>query len=81
MPFFENFDRDFGTLGIELAKIGLQIRTRRPRNRLYANFGKFDCIISLKNDQLAGFFFGHPVSITSPCASIDYEKTCEKFPK
>ena len=41
LPFFENFDRDFGTLGIEIPKIGLQIRTRRLRNRLYANFGKF----------------------------------------
>ena len=34
-PFFENFDRNFGTLGIEIAKIGLQIQTRHPRIRLY----------------------------------------------
>ena len=59
-PFFENFDHDFGTLGIEIVKIRLQIRTRRPRIRLYANFGKFGCIISLKNNQLACFFW-------SPC--------------
>ena len=31
LPFFENFDRDFGTFGIEIAKIGFQIRNRRPR--------------------------------------------------
>ena len=59
-PFFENFNRDFGTLGIEIVKIRLHIRTRRPRIRLYANFGKFGCIISLENNQLA-CFFGHPV--------------------
>ena len=59
-PFFENFNRDFGTLGMGIAQIGLQIRTRRPRIRLYANFGKFGCIISLKNKRLA-CFFGHPV--------------------
>ena len=58
-PFFENFDRDFGTLGIEKVKIWLQIRTRRHRIRLYANFGKFGCIISLRNNQLACFL--------SPC--------------
>ena len=46
----------FGTLDIGIVQIGLQIRTRRPRIRLYANFGKFGCIISLKNNQLAGFF-------------------------
>ena len=56
MLYFENFDKDFGTLGIEVAKIGLRIRTRHPRNRLYANFGKFSCIISLKNNQLACVF-------------------------
>ena len=60
--FFENFNRDFGTLGMEIAKIRLQIRTRRPRIRLYANFGQFGCIISLKNNQLA-CFFGHPVEM------------------
>ena len=54
--FFDDFDRDFGTLGMGKAKIGLQIRTRRPRIRLYANFGKFGCIISPKNNQLACFF-------------------------
>ena len=41
LPIFENFDRDFGTLGMEILKIGLQIRTRRLQNRLSANFGKF----------------------------------------
>ena len=46
---------------MEIAKIGLQSRTRHPRIRSYANFGKFNCIISLKNNQLASFFFGHPV--------------------
>ena len=46
--FFGNFERDFGTLGIGIAKIGLQVWTSRPRIRLYANFGKFDCIISIK---------------------------------
>ena len=56
--FFENFNRDFWTLGIEIDKIGLQIRTRRPRFSLYANFSKFGYIISLKNNQLA-CFFGH----------------------
>ena len=55
-PFFENFNREFGTLGMELIKIWLQIRTRRPLIRFYANFGKFGCIISLKNKQLACFF-------------------------
>ena len=54
--FFLNFDRDFWTLGIEIAKIWLQIRTRRHRIRLYANFCKFGCIISLENNQLACFF-------------------------
>ena len=56
LPLFENFDRDFGTLGIEIVKIRLQIRTRRPRIRIYADFGKFGCIISVKNNQLACFF-------------------------
>ena len=60
MLFFENLNRDFGTLGIGIVQIGLQIRTRRPRIRLYANFGKFGCIISPKKNQLA-CFFGHPV--------------------
>ena len=64
-PFFENFNRDFGTLAIVKAEIGLQIRTHRPRNRLYANFGMFGCIIYLKNKRLAWFFFfGHPVFYT-----------------
>ena len=58
MLFFENFDRDFGPLGMEIAKIGLQIR--HTRIRLYANFGTFSCIFSLKNNQLA-CFFSHPV--------------------
>ena len=58
--FFDNFDRYFGTLGIEIAKIRLRIRTPHPRNRLYVNFGKFSYIISLKNNQLA-CFFGHSV--------------------
>ena len=31
----------------EYSVIWLQIRTRRPRIRLYANLGKFGCIISL----------------------------------
>ena len=62
MLFFENLNRHFGTLGIEIVKIGLQIRTRRPRIRLYATFGKFGCIMSLKNNQLA-CFFGHPLGV------------------
>ena len=41
------------TLGIGIAEIGLQIRTRRLGIKLYANFGKFGCIISVKNNQLA----------------------------
>ena len=45
-------------MGIVL--IRLEIRTRRLRMRLYANFGKFGCIISLKNNKLA-CFFGHPL--------------------
>ena len=61
-PFFENFDRHFGTLGIEIVEIWLQIRTRRRRIRLYANLGKFGYIISLKNNELACFFFGHHVT-------------------
>ena len=60
MLFFENLNRDFGTLGKGLVKIGLQIRTRRPRIRSYANFCKFGYVFSLKNNQLA-CFFGHPV--------------------
>ena len=40
-------------------KIGLQIRARRPRNRLYANFGKFGYIISLKKS--IGKFSGQSV--------------------
>ena len=60
-PFFENFNRDFGTLGMGIVQIGLQIRTRRPRIRLYAYFGKLGCIISFKNNQLACFFFCNPV--------------------
>ena len=55
-PFFKNFDRNFGTLDVEIVKICLQIRTCRPRIRLYAISGKFGCIISLKNKQLACFF-------------------------
>ena len=65
-PFFEDFNRNFGTLGIEMIKIWLQIRTRRPRIRLYANFGKFGCIISLKNNQLACFFW-------SPCINLHFQ--------
>ena len=60
MQFFENLNRDFGTLGIGIVQIRFQIRTRLPRIRLYANFGKFSCIISLKNNQLS-CFFGHSV--------------------
>ena len=37
---FKNFDLDFWTLDIGISKIGFQIRTRRPRIRLYGNFGK-----------------------------------------
>ena len=62
MPLFENFDRDFGTLGMGIVKIRLQIRTCRPGIRLCANFGKFGCIISVKKNQLACFFHCHPVS-------------------
>ena len=47
---------------IGITKIGLEIRIRRPRNRLYANFGKFGSIISLKKHQLACF-------LLSPCIS------------
>ena len=61
-PFFENFDRDFGTLGTEIVKIWLQIRTFHRRIKLYGNFG---CVISLKNNQLACLFFCHPVSKTN----------------
>ena len=57
---FENFDRDFGTIGIRVVKIELKIRTRHPQNRWYANFDNFGCIISLKNNQLT-CFSGHPV--------------------
>ena len=35
---FQIFDRDFGPFGIGIAQIRLQIRSRRPRNRLDANF-------------------------------------------
>ena len=62
MSFLKNFDGDYGTLGIRIAKICFQIRTRRPRIRLSANFGQFDCINSPKNDQLACFW--------SPCTKI-----------
>ena len=61
--FFGNLNRIFGTLGIKIVKIWFQIRTWRPRIRLYANFGKFGCIISLKNKRLA-CFFGHPVCLS-----------------
>ena len=50
--FFDNFDRDFGTLGIGKAKIRLH-----PRNRLCANFGKFSYIISVKNNRLGCVFW------------------------
>ena len=55
--FFENLKQDFGTFAIGIVQIGLQIRTRRPQIRLYASYGKFGCIISPKNNQLAYFFF------------------------
>ena len=32
LPFFENFNQDFGTVGIKIIEIWLQIRIRRPRN-------------------------------------------------
>ena len=64
MLFFENLNRDFGTLGIGILQIGLRIRNRRPQIRLYANFHKFGCIISPKNNQLACFFL-------SPCIYAD----------
>ena len=35
LQFFENFHRDFGTLGLERAKIPLESCTRRPRNKSY----------------------------------------------
>ena len=54
------------TLGIGKAKLGVQIQTRRRRIRLYTIFGKFGCIISLKNNQLACFFFAHPVRCHFP---------------
>ena len=55
-PLFENFDRYFGTLGIGIVEIRLQIQTSSLQIRLYTNFGKFGCIISVKNNQLACFF-------------------------
>ena len=58
---FYNFDRDFGTLGIGIAKIRLRIRTRHPRNRLFAKFGTFSYIIFLKNNRLGCYFW-------SPCS-------------
>ena len=56
LPFFENYDRALWTLGIGIAKTGLRIRPRRPRIKLYANFGKSGCIIPLKNSHLARIF-------------------------
>ena len=73
MLFFENLNRDFGKLGIGIVQIGLQIWTRRPRIRLYANFGKFGCIISPENNQLARFF-GHPVGVVG-FRSLQFVKT------
>ena len=72
MIFFENLNRDFGTLGIGIVQIGLQIRTGRPRIRLYANFGKFGCIISLKNNQLV-CFFGHPVVLLVRAKGVQFK--------
>ena len=56
----------FDKTSLRIAKIGLQICTLLPQQRLNANVGKFGCIISLKNNQLAWFFFfGHPVVLAS----------------
>ena len=65
---FENFERDFGTLGLGIIKIWPQIRTRRLRNRLNANIGQFSCINCPKNNQLA-YFFGHPLLIKINCSN------------
>ena len=51
--FFEIFDPNFGTLGMGIAKIGLQIRTWRPRTRLYGNLYKFGSIISFKIKKMS----------------------------
>ena len=56
---FENLAANFGTLGVGIVKIGHQIRTRCSWIRIHANFSKFGCIISHKDNQLA-CFFGHP---------------------
>ena len=60
LPFFWSFERSFDALDIGIAKVGLQIRPRFPRIRLYVNFGKFGCIISIEDNQLA-CSFGHSV--------------------
>ena len=41
---FREFDRDFGTIGIRIAKIIPQMRTWRPRNLSHADFVRFHCI-------------------------------------
>ena len=72
MLFFENLNRDFGTLGMGILQIGLRIRTRRPQIRLYANFRKFGFIISPKNNQLACCFFCQPVVMKLFILIIDF---------
>ena len=60
-------------------KIGLQIQTRRPRIKLFANFGKLGCIISVKNDQLS---CQNPLEVSSlrvfqnifPLAKVSFAK-------
>ena len=65
LPFFHNFDRDFGTLGKGITKIRLQIRTMHPQKRLYLNSGKLGCIISVKNNRLGCLFFQVTLQIKS----------------
>ena len=69
---FLRTNRDFGTLGIGLTKIGLPIQTSRFRNRLYAKFGKFRCIISQKNHMAC--FLGRPVYFTLICTVLLMDK-------
>ena len=59
-----------------IVQIGLQIRARHPRIRVYANLGNFGCIISPKNNQLA--FFRPPVRILMIDNSFRRELQLEK---
>ena len=44
LAFLREFQSPCETLGVGIAKIRLQIQTSCLRNRLYANFGQFNCI-------------------------------------